>query len=200
MRPPAVVKDHLQCIEYDGRHSNPNTIQDNIVYIKAAAKYRLQQLDPQCSHKSGNYRPSPCAALSEQRVEDTKGEKHHDIAQVLRTEVVEEVGNKIILKCESVVVASAGRMVKEKIVDVPNDAGKKSQAQESGDIADEKRRQDDPSGGTPPPPPDLAGCIDYPGNQRNRECLQKEAWVCAEKEILKVHIAWKVHEDASSKV
>lgn len=52
--PPAVVKDHLQCIECDGRHSNPNTIQDNIVYIKAVAKYRLQQLDPQCSHKSSN--------------------------------------------------------------------------------------------------------------------------------------------------
>ena len=44
------------------------------------------------------------------------------ILEVLCAEVVEEVGNKIILKCEPVVVASAGRMVKEKIVDVPNDA------------------------------------------------------------------------------
>ena len=129
-----------------------------------------------------------------------KREEHYNIAQVLRTEVVEEIRDKIILKSEPVVTPSAGRMVKEKIVNVPNDAVKKRQAQESGDIADEKRRQDDPSGGTPPPPPDLAGCIDYPGNQRNRERLQKEAWVCAEKEILKVHIAWKVHEDASSKV
>ena len=129
-----------------------------------------------------------------------KREEHYNIAQVLRTEVVEEIRDKIILKSEPVVTPSAGRMVKEKIVNVPNDAVKKRRAQESGDIADEKRRQDDPSGGTPPPPPDLAGCIDYPGNQCNRERLQKEAWICAEKEILKVHIAWKVHEDASSKV
>ena len=113
---------------------------------------------------------------------------------------MEEIRDKIILKSEPVVTPSAGRMVKEKIVNVPNDAVKKRQAQESGDIADEKRRQDDPSSGTPPPPPDLAGCIDYPGNQRNRERLQKEAWVCAEKEILKVHIARKVHEEASCKV
>ena len=52
--PPAVVKDHLQCVEYDCGCNDPNAIQYNIVYIKAAAKYRLQQLDPQCSHKSSN--------------------------------------------------------------------------------------------------------------------------------------------------
>ena len=190
-------ENHLHCVEYDCGYNDPNAIQDNVVYIKAAAKYRLQQFDSQCSHKSSNYRPFPCTALFEQRVEDAKGEKHHDIAQVLCAEVVEEVGNKIILKCEPVVVASAGRMVKEKIVDVPNDAVKKSQAQESGDIADEKRGQDDPSGGTPPPLPDLASCIDYPGNQCDRERLQKVTRICVEEEILKGHITRKIHEEAS---
>ena len=135
-----MTQDHFQCVEHGSRHSNSDSIQNNIVYIKAAAKYRLQQLDPQCSHKSGNYRPSPCAALSEQRVEDTKGEKHHDIAQVLRSEVVEEVGDKVIFKGEPGVVAPAGRMVKEKIIDVSNEAVEKCQAQEPCNIADKKCR------------------------------------------------------------
>ena len=193
-------QDHFQYVEHGCRHSNSDSIQKNIVYVKAAAKDWLQQLNSQCSHKAGDQGSHPCAVLLEQRVEDAKGKKHHDIAQVLRSEVMEEVGDKVIFKSEPVVVASAGRMVKEKIVDVPNDAGKKSQAQEPSDIADEKRGQDDPSGGTPPPLPDLASCIDYSGNQRDRERLQKITRICVEEEILKGHITRKVHDEASRKL
>ena len=192
----AMPQDHFQCVEHGCRHSNADSIQNNIVYVKAAAKDWLQQLNSQCSQKAGDQGPHPCAVLLEQRVEDAKGEKHHDIAQVLRSEVVEKVGDKIILKSEPVMVASAGRMVEEKIVDVPNKAVEKRQAQEPCNIADEKRREDNFAGGTPPVSPDLTSRVDSPGNQRNRKRLQKVAWICVEKEILKIHIAWKVHTEA----
>jgi len=58
-------KNHFQNVEYSGRRSNPNTIQDNIVYIKATAKYRLQQLDPQSYDIMAVYSPSDVKALSE---------------------------------------------------------------------------------------------------------------------------------------
>ena len=113
-----MVKNYLQCVEHNCRHSNSDSIQENIIYVKATAKDWLQQLNSQCSHKAGDQGPHPCAVLLEQWVEDAKGEEHHDIAQILCAEVVEKVGNKIILESEPVVVASAGRMVEEKIVDV----------------------------------------------------------------------------------
>ena len=136
----AMTQDHFQCVEHGCRHSNSDSIQNNIVYIKAAAKDWLQQLNSQCSHKAGDQGPHPCAVLLEQRVEDAKGEKHHDIAQVLRSEVVEEVGDKVIFKGEPGVASPTGRMVKEKIIDVSNEAVEKCQAQEPCDIADKKCR------------------------------------------------------------
>lgn len=136
----AMTQDHFQCVEHGCRHSNSDSIQNNIVYVKAAAKDWLQQLNSQCSHKASDQGPHPCAVLLEQRVEDAKGEKHHDIAQVLRSEVVEEVGDKVIFKGEPGVVSPAGRMVKEKIIDVSNEAVEKCQAQEPCDIADKKCR------------------------------------------------------------
>ena len=112
----AMTQDHFQCVEHGSRHSNSDSIQNNIVYIKAAAKDWLQQLNSQCSHKAGDQGPHPCAVLLEQRVEDAKGEKHHDIAQVLRSEVVEEIRNKIILKSKLGVASPTGHLVKEKVV------------------------------------------------------------------------------------
>lgn len=53
---------------------------------------------------------------------------------------MEEVGNKIILKSKPGVASSAGRMIKEKVVDVPNGVVKKRQAQKPCDIANKKRR------------------------------------------------------------
>ena len=194
-----MVKNHLQCVEHNCRHSNSDSIQENIIYVKATAKDWLQQLNSQCSHKAGDQGPYPCAVLLEQWVEDAKGEEHHDIAQVLRSEVMEEVGDKVIFKSEPVVVASAGRMVEEKIVDVPNNAVEKCQTQKPCDIADEKRREDNLVGRTPPTSPDLTGRIDSTCNQRNRQRLQKIAWICVEKEILKIHIARKVHTEALTK-
>ena len=41
---------------------------------------------------------------------------------------MEEIGDKIVLKSKPLVAPSAGRMVKEKIVDVPNNAVEKCQA------------------------------------------------------------------------
>ena len=193
-----MVKKHLQCIEYDCRYNNSNTIQNNIIYIKATAKYRLQQFNSKSSYKSSKQSPFPCTILSEQWIEDSKGKKHHNIAQVLWTEIVEEIGNKIVLKSKPIVAPSAGRMVKEKIVDVPNDTVEKRQAQKSGDIAYEKWGQNDPSNGTLSALSDLVSYKDYPDNQGDRKCLQKETRICAEKEILKVHIARKVHEETSS--
>lgn len=195
---PAITQNHLHCVEHSCRYSNSNAVQNNIVYVKAAAKNWLHQLNPQRSHKAGYQSPHPCAVLLEQRVEDAKGKKHHDIAQVLRSEVVEEVRDKVVFKGEPSVASPAGRMVKEKVVDVPNNAVEKCQTQRPCDIADEKRREDNLVGGTPPVSPDLTGRIDSPGNQRDRECLQKETLICAEKEVLKIHIIGKVHEDASS--
>ena len=135
-----MIEDCFQTIKYNDGYNDPDAVQNNIVYVKAAAKDWLQQLNSQCSHKAGDQGPHPCAVLLEQRVEDAKGEKHHDIAQVLRSEVVEEVGDKVIFKGEPGVVAPAGRMVKEKIIDVSNEAVEKCQAQEPCDIADKKCR------------------------------------------------------------
>ena len=69
----AMTQDHFQCVEHGCRHSNSDSIQNNIVYIKAAAKDWLQQLNSQCSQKAGDQDPHPCAVLLEQRVEDAKG-------------------------------------------------------------------------------------------------------------------------------
>lgn len=135
---PAITQNHLHCVEHGCRYSNSNAVQNNIVYVKAAAKNWLQQLNSQRSHKAGDQGPHPCAVLLVQRVKDAKRKKHHDIAQVLRSEVVEEVGDKVIFKGEPCVVAPTGRMVKEKIIDVSNKADEKCQAQESCDIADKK--------------------------------------------------------------
>lgn len=135
-----MIEDCFQTVKYDDGYNDPKAVQNNIVYVKAAAKDWLQQLNSQCSHKAGDQGPHPCAVLLEQRVENAKGEKHHDIAQVLRSEVVEEVGDKVIFKGEPGVVAPAGRMVKEKIIDVSNEAVEKCQAQEPCDIADKKCR------------------------------------------------------------
>lgn len=135
-----MIEDCFQTIKYDDGYNDPDAVQNNIVYVKAAAKDWLQQLNSQCSHKAGDQGPHPCAVLLEQRVEDAKGEKHHDIAQVLRSEVVEEVGDKVIFKGEPGVASPTGRMVKEKIVDVSNEAVEKCQAQEPCDIADKKCR------------------------------------------------------------
>lgn len=135
-----MIEDCFQTIKYDDGYNDPDAVQNNIVYVKAAAKDWLQQLNSQCSHKAGDQGPHPCAVLLEQRVEDAKGEKHHDIAQVLRSEVVEEVGDKVIFKGEPGVASPTGRMVKEKIIDVSNEAVEKCQAQEPCDIADKKCR------------------------------------------------------------
>ena len=135
-----MIEDCFQTIKYNDGYNDPDAVQNNIVYVKAAAKDWLQQLNSQCSHKAGDQGPHPCAVLLEQRVEDAKGEKHHDIAQVLRSEVVEEVGDKVIFKGEPGVASPTGRMVKEKIIDVSNEAVEKCQAQEPCDIADKKCR------------------------------------------------------------
>lgn len=135
-----MIEDCFQTIKYDDGYSDPYAVQNNIVYVKAAAKDWLQQLNSQCSHKAGDQGPHPCAVLLEQRVEDAKGEKHHDIAQVLRSEVVEEVGDKVIFKGEPGVASPTGHVVKEKIIDVSNEAVEKCQAQEPCDIADKKCR------------------------------------------------------------
>ena len=135
-----MIEDCFQTVKYDDGYNDPDAVQNNIVYVKAAAKDWLQQLNSQCSHKAGDQGPHPCAVLLEQRVEDAKGEKHHDIAQVLRSEVVEEVGDKVIFKGEPGVASPTGRMVKEKIIDVSNEAVEKCQAQEPCDIADKKCR------------------------------------------------------------
>ena len=135
-----MIEDCFQTIKYDDGYNDPDAVQNNIVYVKAAAKDWLQQLNSQCSHKAGDQGPHPCAVLLEQRVEDAKGEKHHDIAQVLRSEVVEEVGDKVIFKGEPGVASPTGHVVKEKIIDVSNEAVEKCQAQEPCDIADKKCR------------------------------------------------------------
>ena len=135
-----MIEDCFQTIKYNDGYNDPDAVQNNIVYVKAAAKDWLQQLNSQCSQKAGDQGPHPCAVLLEQRVEDAKGEKHHDIAQVLRSEVVEEVGDKVIFKGEPGVASPTGRMVKEKIIDVSNEAVEKCQAQEPCDIADKKCR------------------------------------------------------------
>ena len=122
-----------------------------------------------------------CRFLLQIFSEDAKREEHYDIAQILRTEVVEEIRDKIVLKSKPLVAPSAGRMVKEKIVDVANNAVKKCQAQKSGDIADEKRGQDDLSSGAPPTLPNFVNCIGYPGNQSNRERLKKTGYVLKKK-------------------
>ena len=36
-------ENHLHCVEYDCGYNDPNAIQDNVVYIKAAAKLRFAQ-------------------------------------------------------------------------------------------------------------------------------------------------------------
>ena len=73
---------------------------------------------------------------------------------------MEEIGDKIVLKSKPLVAPPAGRMVKKKIVDVPNNAVEKCQTQKPCDIADEKRGEDNFAGRAPPVPPDLAGHID----------------------------------------
>ena len=53
---------------------------------------------------------------------------------------LEEVGDKVIFKGEPGVASPTGHVVKEKIIDVSNEAVEKCQAQEPCDIADKKCR------------------------------------------------------------
>ena len=91
--------------------------------------------------------------------------------------------------------AVAGMAVKEIIVQIRQIVLEQGKHQKPRQVADEKRGKDKLPGRKPGRPPSPQQGVDQPGKQRNRQGLQKVAGVGIKKEVLKGHIAGKMHEE-----